>query len=80
MVIMVFWLSGQPKHHDQGQPPGWPQAAGAGVSGRWLKVASVPDSGQGGQTIPAVTAVTCPARTVAVVTPGWQPERLAMTV
>jgi hypothetical protein len=51
----------------------------AGAAG-WLPVPSVPVSGHGGQMTLAVTGVTCPAVTVAVVTPGWQPERLVMTV
>jgi len=43
--------------------------------GWWLQVPSAPVSGHGGQTTLAVTGVTCPAVTVAVATPGWQPER-----
>ncbi len=34
----------------------------------------------GGQVMGALTALTCPAVTVAVATPGWQPGRLAVMV
>ncbi len=56
----------------------------AGVAGTaWLSRegrvrARAPD--HGGQVMCALTALTCPAVTLAVATPGWQPGRLAVTV
>jgi hypothetical protein len=56
----------------------------AGVVGTaWLSRegrvrALAPD--HGGQVMCALTALTCPAVTLAVAAPGWQPGRLAVTV
>jgi hypothetical protein len=53
-----------------------PRAGAAGGCG----VPSAPVSGYGGQVTLAVTGVTCPAVTVVVATPGWQPGRPVVRV